>query len=281
MGARPQGTLMSTHVHPGRAAGPLRLDKWYVDTLLPNGSIVLVYLGSITAGPFRFSRVTADLFLPDGSRHGGGATGRRPRMGDIRADLGAGGFDGGLLWWRTAGLSGELAFTSRYPGFELRCPFLTAGHRSLHWVVEVPDADVQGEVRWPGGSLAVEGRGYRDRVWADIPLWRLPVTELRWGRAVAGEHSCVWVAATGSEGTAAEAWQDGHRAAEGFVPPLAGPGRVFLEGPVIDLEGLRLGPLRTPLGRLLHAPIQVKQASAASLGGEIGRAVHEVVTWPA
>ncbi len=51
------------------------------------------------------------------------------------------------------------------------------------------------------------------------------------------------------------------------MPPVTGPGRVFLEGPVIDLQGLHLGPLRAPLGRLLHAPRQVKQASEASIGG--------------
>jgi len=50
---------------------------------------------------------------------------------------------------------------------------------------------------------------------------------------------------------------------------------------VIDLEGLRLGPLRAPLRRLLHPPYEVKQASAASFGGSPGRAIHEVVTWPA
>ena len=271
---------MAAHLHPGRHAGPLRLDKWYADTLLPDGSVLLVYLGSLTAGSWCLSRVTADLFLPDGTRHSGGAKGRRPVLGDGSADFGAGGFDGERLWWQTGGLSGELTFTSRHPGFELACPFLEAGRRSLHWVVEVPDADVRGEVRWPGGSMAIEGRGYRDRVWADIPLWRLPLQELRWGRAVAGDHACVWVQATGPDGVVAEAWQDGHLVREGLVPPVTGPGRVFLEGPVIDLEGLHLGPLRAPLGRLLHAPRQVKQASEASIGGVSGRAVHEVVTWP-
>jgi hypothetical protein len=147
-------------------------------------------------------------------------------------------------------------------------------------VVEVPDADVRGEVHWPGGSMAIEGRGYRDRVWADIPLWRLPLQDLRWGRAVAGGHACVWVTATCPGGVVAAAWQDGHLIREGLVPPVTGPGRVLLEGPVIDLQGLHLGPLRAPLGHLLHAPSQVKQASEASIGGVSGRAVHEVVTWP-
>ncbi len=226
--------------------------------------------------------MTADLFLPDGTHRRGGVKGERPRGDDATTAFGAGGFDPEHVWWRTGGLSGELTFRARWPAFELRCPFLESSGRSLHWLVEVPDAEVRGEVRWPGGSLAVEGRGYRDRVWSDIPLWRLPLRELRWGRAVAGDHAAVWVAAVGPGGVeVAEAWQDGRSAPEGFTPPVSGPGRVFLQGPVIDLEGLRLGPLRTPLGRLLHAPLQVKQASAASLGGETGRAVHEVVTWPA
>jgi len=271
---------MAVHLHPDRRAGPLRLDKWYADTLLPDGSVLLVYLGSLSVGSWCLSRVTADLLLPDGTRHSGGAKGRRPVLGDGSADFAAGGFNGERLWWQAAGLSGELTFTSRHPGFELACPFLEAGRRSLHWVVEVPDADVQGEVRWPGGSMAIEGRGYRDRVWADIPLWRLSLQELRWGRAVAGDHACVWAEAAGPGGVVAAAWQDGHLIREGLVPPMTGPGRVLLEGPVIDLQGLHLGPLRAPLGRLLHAPSQVKQASEASIGGVSGRAVHEVVTWP-
>lgn len=271
---------MGSSLHSSRHAGPLRLDKWYADALLPDGSVLLVYLGSLIVGPWCLSRVTAELFLPDGTRHSGGAKGRRPVLGDGSADFVAGGFAGERLWWQAPGLSGELAFTSRHPGFELACPFLEAGPRSLHWVVEVPDADVRGEARWPGGSMAIEGRGYRDRVWADIPLWRLPLLELRWGRAVAGEHAAVWASAAGTGGAVAAAWQDGRPTRESLVLPSCGPGRVLLEGPALDLEGLHLGLLRAPLARLLHAPKQVKQASEASIGGVSGRAVHEVVTWP-
>ena len=271
---------MAAHLHPGRPAGPLCLDKWYADTLLPDGSILLVYLGSLAAGPWCLSRVTADLFLPDGTRHSGGAKGRRPVLADGAADFAAGGFEGERLWWQTPGLSGELTFTSRHPGFELACPFLSAGHRSLHWVVEVPDADVRGQVQWPGGSMAIEGRGYRDRVWADIPLWRLPLQELQWGRAFAGGHACVWAKTTGRDAGVAEAWLDGQLVREGLVPPVTGPGRVLLEGPVMDLQSLHLGRLRAPLAHLRHAPRQVKQTSEASIDGASGRAVHEVVTWP-
>jgi hypothetical protein len=272
---------MAVSLHRGDGApGPMRLDKWYHDTLLPDGSILLVYFGSITVGALCFSRVTADLFLPDRRRFSGGAKGKRPVATETGADFGAGGFAADRLWWRTAGLCGEVEFTPRRLGFELRCPFLASGHRSLHWVVEVPDADVRGEVRWPGGSMPVEGRGYRDRVWCDIPLWRLPIRELRWGRAVAGDHASVWVQATGPGGEVAQAWEDGHPVVGASSPPVVEPGRAFLQGRVLDLEGLRLGPLRAPLSRLLRAPHQVKTASAASIGGVEGRAVHEVVTWP-
>jgi hypothetical protein len=272
---------MTAPLHQGdAAAGPVRLDKWYNDTLLPDGSVLLVYFGSITVGAICLSRVTADLFLPDGRRRSGGAKGRRPVVTETGSDFGAGGFAADRLWWRTAGLRGEVAFTPRRLGFELRCPLLKSGRRSLHWMVEVPDADVRGEVCWPGGSMPVEGRGYRDRVWCDIPLWKLPIREVRWGRAFAGDHASIWVQATGPAGEVAEAWEDGHPISGAFSPPVVEPGRVSLEGPVVDLEGLRLGPLRGPLGRLLRAPHQVKTASAASIGGVEGRAVHEVVTWP-
>ena len=271
---------MTALAPPAATPGPLRLDKWYVDTLLADGTILLVYLGSLTAGPVTLSRVSADLFLPDGAHRSGGCKGRRPRLAAGAADFGAAGFEGGRLWFDTPGLSGDLAFNPRHPGFEPHTPFLVSGRRSLRWVMEVPDADVEGEVRWPGGSRAVAGRGYRDRVWTDIPLWRLPLHELRWGRAVAGDHACAWVQATGPAGVTAAAWQDGRLVDRDFTPPLAGSGRVILAGPVIDLETLHLGPLRGPLGRLLHTPHQVKQAAPASLVGVAGQAIHEVVTWP-
>jgi hypothetical protein len=258
----------------------VRLDKWYADTLLDDGSILLIYLGSIVAGPWCLSRLSADLFMPDGTRRSGAARARRPRWCEAGVDLGRGGLDGHRLWWETEGLSGSLTFAPRSGPFELHCPFVTRGRRSLHWAVEIPDADVQGELHWPGGSQTVAGRGYRDRVWCDIPLWRLPIRELRWGRAVAGDHAAVWVSARGPTAEVAEAWADGRPEKAESIPPLTGPGRVFLEGPVIDLEGLRLGPFKGLAGRLFRAPHQVKSVSDVVIGGVPGRALHEVVTWP-
>ena len=58
-----------------------------------------------------------------------------------------------------------------------------------------------------------------------------------------------------------------------------GHSRVLVDGPVVDLRGLHLGPVRPLLRRVTGDPRQTKRAAAASIGGEAGRAVYEEVLW--
>jgi len=254
------------------------LDKWCVDTLLPDGTVLLVYLGRLLLAGKALVRVTAELFNTDGSRIAGSAEGGAFKPADGRLLCGQADIEGERLRFRTPGLSGELRFVARRPAFAPG-PLLTRGARALSWTVEVPDADVTGELHWPGGGRALHGRGYRDRVTFDILPWRLPLRTLRWGRAVAGEHSVSFLHAdVGAHAPPLVAGVCDGEALSGMPQALVlGASRELLAGPIIDLQGLHLGALRPLLRLATRNPDQHKWAAAATLHGEAGRAIHELV----
>lgn len=273
---------MDLTLHP--AESPATLEKWYIDVLLDDGAILLVYLGVLTLFHVRFARVTAELFPPGGRVVRGSAAVRDIEGGEDKLRFGVATIDGDRLHFTTAGLSGTLAYQPRYPPSMPREPFLTQGNKTLHWSVEIPDADVTGTLEWPGGARSVTGRGYRDRVWFNLPLWRFPIRELIWGRAAAGEHAATWVRATTGHGVIAMSWLDGRvvEADDISGPPAdvaLGPGRVFIDADVSGLEGLRLGALRGIIRTISGDPHETKWHAPCTIAGTEGMAVHEVVRW--
>lgn len=273
---------MDLTLHPARF--PATLEKWYIDALLDDGTVLLVYLGALTLFRVRFARVMAELFSPGGPVARGSASARQIVGGENTLHFGPATLAGDRLRFATAGLSGDLVYQPRHQPFMLREPFLARGDRTLHWSVEIPDADVTGTLRWPGGALAVTGRGYRDRVWFDLAPWRFPIQELVWGRAVAGEHAATWVRAATDQGNVAASWLDGRVAPAdgvGDLPPgvVIEPGRVFLDADVAALEGLRLRALSGLLRRLSGDIHEIKWQASCTIAGIQGMAVHEVVRW--
>ena len=263
---------------------PVSLEKWYIDTLLDDGSILLVYLGALTISGVRLARATAEFYAPDGLVAHGSATVRRITGGENALRFGPVSLVGERLQFRMEGLSGGLLYYPRWAPYSLREPFLAQGSRTLHWSVEIPDAEVSGILRWPGGERTIVGRGYRDRVWFDLSPWRLPIRELIWGRAAAGDHAATWVRAATSQGTIAAAWLDGRPAqpdaGSGLPPGVSlGPSRIFIDADVAGLESLRLGALRGPLRRLSGDPHETKWQAPCLIMGAQGVAAHEVVRW--
>lgn len=264
---------------PGPDHWPFTLEKWYIDTLMPDRTVLLVYFGRFRAVGIAVARLTAELYRPDGTVQRGDAGADRLTGGEDWLRCGPLTLAGEKLSWHTRGLSGEVEFSPRFSCASLRDPFLKSGGRELAWTVEIPDAEVRGEVRWPGGSAPIRGRGYRDRVWFDLRPWRFPIKELHWGRAAAGPHAATWVRAQTPTGVVEAAWCDGR-----VLPQLPAEielreSRVFLEADVLGLEGLRLGIARPLLRRLTGDPHEVKWVAAARLRGHEGVAVHEVVRW--
>jgi hypothetical protein len=268
---------VSLELRGGRT--PFVLEKWYVDTLTPEGAVVIVYLGWLRVLGLRVARVTAELFRPDGTTVRGQAKARVVRSAEDRLEFGPATLRTDGLTWCTPALAGELRFSPRHPPVTLLDPFLEESGRRVLWTVEVPDAEVTGELRWPGGAVNIAGRGYRDRVWLDFRPWRFPIQELRWGRAVSASHATTWVTARTGDHEVAGTWTDGETCAGAAREPDLGRDRVLVEGRVADLEGLRLGALRPLLRHLSGDPHLLKRAGSATLAGEPAVAVHERVVW--
>jgi len=258
---------------------PFTLEKRYIDVLSADGTVLLVYLGWLRVAGLRFRRVTAELFRPGEPPRRGAAAASPPRGGEDWLDYGAARIQGEELSFVTAGLSGQFRFRARRPPASPRVPLFRLGKHCMHWTVEVPDADADGELHWPGGSLRLAGRGYRDLVWMDLSPWQPVLRELRWGRIAAAEHASTWVSLKTAREEVSTGWLDGRIThAEESQGSLA-EGRVLIEGSVADLEGLRLGVFRPLLRRLTRDPHEVKWACPADLSGARGVAIHEHVKW--
>jgi hypothetical protein len=59
---------------PGPERPPFTFEKWYVDALLPDGTVLLVYIGRLVVCGLRAARLTADLYFPDGTHLRGGTS---------------------------------------------------------------------------------------------------------------------------------------------------------------------------------------------------------------
>lgn len=264
---------------PRTQARPFFLEKWYIDTLLPDGGVMIAYLARVRMLGISLARVTVDFFSAEGAQISGSAVARGVQGGDNWLAFGPARIDGDRLEFETDGLSGSLSFHSRWPAVFLVDPFFRDDSGELHWSVEVPDADVCGELRSPSGLVSIAGRGYRDRVWFDFAPWHFPIKELWWGRAAAGAHAATWVRATTTQGEVRARWEDGKVELDDGQTAELSDRRLLLDERVADLQGLRLGLLRPVLRRLSLDPRETKYAAVAMLGGERGRAIHEVARW--
>lgn len=261
--------------------GAFLLEKWYVDVITDEGAVLVVYLGGVRVLGLPVARVSAEWFDGDGSRRGAAAVARGVHGSDSRLSFGPARLEDDTLSWRLPGLSGELRFRPRQPQVTPREPLLEAGGGVVTWTVEVPDADVEGWLSWPGGQRVLRGRGYRDRVFFDLPPWRLPLRRLEWGRAAWGAHAATWVRATRREGTAVSAaWRDGRLdPPEGWRPALA-PARLLAGAPVAEQAVLGRGWLGPLLRRLARGPRAWKELARAEGPDGEGWALLERVEWP-
>jgi hypothetical protein len=256
---------------------PVTLEKWYLDVLFDDGTVLLVYVGRLAFFGVRTARLTAELFLPDGKTIRGDAPLRSGHgsLADARGSEGA-----GRLRFVTEGLSGDLEYRPRAAPFALRDPFLAMPDgRAISWHVEIPDSDVRGSLSWRQGGRDVVARGYRDHVVFDVLPWRFPLRRLEWGRAACGDRAATWARADTRDGRIEAGWADGRPCSAPPAELALGTPRVLVDAHVLGLEALHLRPLRPLLARAGFDPYETKLASPCTLGGSPGRAVHEVVTF--
>jgi hypothetical protein len=175
----------------------------------------------------------------------------------------------------------------------------------LSWFVSQPIAEVSGTILVGTRKMEVLGFGYQDVVEMTIPPWRLPITELLWGRAHCGNYTVVYdqVKTKDGEGFQCLLLQDrmtnlveerrfAIRADEvdnqtqivhkTFTLSLERR-RILEEGPIATDERIRSRFVRNLLARVSGNPEERKVVSDATLciGNAIlpGVAIHERVTW--
>ena len=94
---------------------------------------------------------------------------------------------------RQAGLSADLVYESRLPGWRPGTGYLLADGASGHffkWVVPVPRAVVTGTLTMSGQTMEVRGVGYHDHNWGNLVLGDA-FSHWYWGRCFAGDSEWV------------------------------------------------------------------------------------------
>jgi hypothetical protein len=257
---------------------PFSIEKWYLDTFMTDGSLLILSLGEVRLLGVPVGRLSVEWHAPDGSVRRGFASLGRLVPGAHGFTFRGGMLEANRVRWHTGPLAGELCFQPRYPPMSLREPLLRIGSRQLSWAMDIPDADVEGELRLHDRRVAVRGRGYRDHVTAGIYPTQMRGWELRWGRAVSQSHATAWLSLRTPQGAVAGTWRDGSTGPRCVPPPLCDE-RVIADALLEDLPVMRIGPVRRLLSSLAGHPLQRRFIATATLDGEPARAVHEIVQW--
>ncbi len=156
----------------------MRVEKWYLDCVNSDGAGMIGYAARLSWGPLAV-RVAETMFW----RTGEPAITQRTVLGG-RLPVAT---NGDIIWH-----SPVLGAPGRWRQLNRGIP-ATLLHREtagwIEWTCLCPAAQATVNV---GGHL-LEGLGYAERIVLTLPPARLPIRELRWGRFIAGGHSCVWI----------------------------------------------------------------------------------------
>jgi len=166
-----------------------RLKKWYFDVITEQGDVLYAYLIIYRLAGVGRAILSAHLAASNGRHVRDSLTVSAPSVKtEDRIDLGAHIFektaDGCHIVLNLPRLAVDLRYASE--GAWRPNPkgvLLKKGRRSLAWEVPLFRASVSGTLNRGPEKINACGTGYHDLVWTDIPPWRLPISELLWGRA--------------------------------------------------------------------------------------------------
>ena len=240
---------------------PVRLTKWYADCVTPDGALFIGYVAHLTLGPLRLD-YTASI---EADSPGAPVRQRQSlRRGRIEADaagvrLFSPGLDVSGSW--TGGVGTEPRRVLGTEGAEVTWQALRL---AAHAEVTTP-------------TRGYSGTGYAEVVRLTLPPWRLPLTDLDWGRFVADDASSAhtWTRMDGATVTEVTA-PDGHATLDlGETRPIR----------VDSVPATLLGPFSGVLSRLLPATLRhLHEAKYLSRGQLVldgtphdGWVVHEEV----
>jgi len=259
------------------------LRKWYMDAVGEDGRVCIVYWASVRLGPVSLAVASVLENEP------GGTT--RTRTSVIGCDEPR--ERGGVITWSHEGLGVRGTWTRACPAVERE--LLNEASGAIRWNCVAPGARAEialgdGE-RGPAGET-LAGTGYAEVMDMTIAPWKVPIRELRWGRAVSAAGSVVWIDWRGPE-ERCEVFVDGAPAparvgdeaveGDGFTVRLS-RGRVLRDGAIgtTALAGVPGISAWAPARFLTARETKWVSRAAFAAPGRAwdGWAVHEVVRFP-
>ncbi|HSK10650.1 MAG TPA: hypothetical protein VK911_13810 [Vicinamibacterales bacterium] len=262
------------------------LTKWYLDVVDDEGRSAIAYWSEIAWGPLSLGWESVSL------RGASGPAVHRSRPARSAAPCRA----AGQIAWESGALGCRVTCDPWCPSFRARLLDIPGG--VLDWCCEVPGGQATADA---GDGCVVRGTGYAERLVLTLLPWRLPISELRWGRWIspATRRSIVWIGWRGDHpltlvldcGEPAEAAvvDDGvvrfgsARAGGAGVLRLDRPETLHARRLSDILQGVR--PLSRRLPRAWQAVEDRKTRSRGVLNAgqaapDTGWAIHELVRFP-
>jgi hypothetical protein len=156
------------------------LVKWYLDCVDRHGHTVIAYWASLAWGGLSFTWQSLELYEANRATKRRWSVQRSSPPERLRTGIS----------WQAPALGCAITIEARQPSFAVR--LIDAPPTSVEWAVECPVGQVTVDI---DGMGTVRGDGYAERLESHAPPWRLPITELRWGRCVVSEpaRSVVWI----------------------------------------------------------------------------------------
>ncbi len=149
-----------------------QLRKWYFDCVSPTGDAAIVYLARLRWGAAKVHY--ASLLLSHGGEITTRSSVRRFASFDDTSD--------GL----------ELTLPNLGAAISLQAeqaPMARTLLIGVTWHCLQPKAIAAIKV----GNITLRGLGYAERLDLTVPPWKLPLTELHWGRFLSADDSLVWI----------------------------------------------------------------------------------------
>ena len=256
------------------------LSKWYADCISLEGDVFIGYCAKLRLGSISVPYQSALVYTRDQAVESWSSLRRLtlPRASDAQIN------------WRSAplGIRGEWVSRSK----PLRETVYCSDEGEVEWSCLQPNS--RASVNTKRGH-AIGGTGYIEHLRLTIPPWRMPISQLRWGRVVAESASLVWidwkgafqntiVYCNGTQVVAKRIGDDGIELSDGAK--IAFDQSVMLrEGPLgstvlTSIPGItRFAPASTLRIHERKWRSRVRWTGTRRLSQDAW-AIHEVVTWP-
>lgn len=257
----------------------MRVEKWYLDCVTADGAGMIGYAVRMRVGPLALRCSEALLW-----RAGNPADMNRVMPGGrLPTEMPDG------IVWRSRAIDAKGRWCPCGLGIPTVILYEEAAGR-IEWKCFCPAAQTMVSV----GSNHLEGLGYVERLVITLPLAKLPIRELRWGRFIAGEQNCVWIQWRGPiergwcyhNGRAVDAvMPDPHELVWNGHRLRLDQGTTLRTGCVLETAFKDAGWLRWLLPRAVRGIEETKWCSAGVLTDEHGHehagwAIHEVAIIP-